>query len=74
MIYQYINDETGNIVEKFYTLNDELPSRFVEDGLEYHRYYAGESIHIPDSFRATKTTYNRPAYGKRSPGFGKRFY
>lgn len=73
MIYEYIDDQTGNKIEREFSMKDDIPSKVEEDGTVYHRYYGSSFIEIPDNFRAMKDR-NRPAYGKRSPGEGKRFY
>lgn len=73
MIYEYINEETKDIIEREYSIKDDIPSHIRDNGKMYHRYYGDSSIHIPMNFRATEA-HNRPAYGKRSSGEGKRFY
>ena len=73
MIYEYINEETKEVIEREYSMKDNIPSVIRENGRMYHRYWGGYTIQIPDNFNALKD-YNRPAYGKRSSGQGKHFY
>lgn len=73
MIYEYINEERDEIIEREFSIKEDIPSIVYENDRPYHRYFGDSSIHIPMNFRATET-HNRPAYGKRSSGEGKRFY
>lgn len=54
-------------------MKENIPSHIRDNGRIYHRFYGDSSIHIPMNFRALNDR-NRPAYGKRSSGEGKRFY
>lgn len=73
MVYEYINEETKEKIEREFSIKEDIPSHIEENGKKYHRFWGDYTIQIPDSFNALKS-YNRPKYGKRSPGEGKRFY
>ena len=61
----------GDQVE--FSIKEDIPSYIEENGKKYHRFWGDYTIQIPDNFNALKS-YNRPKYGKRSSGEGKRFY
>ena len=50
MVYDFINDETGEVIQRSFAITDDLPKKIVEDGVEYRRDYGAKripAIHIP---------------------------
>lgn len=66
MVYQYINKDSGEIIEREYSMRGEIPNEIVFEGQMYHRYFGGQAIHIPDHMKAQGgVTEKRFDYGKK---------
>lgn len=53
-MYEY-RAETGEVIERFYRMNDERPETFVEDGVEYRRVYS--AVQVDDGRRKGQYPY-----------------
>jgi len=66
--YDYINDETGEIITKYFPMYEEHPTEIVEEGKVYRRVFtAGVSVHIPfqwgqDSYKFDKRPRKKRKY------------
>ena len=70
MIYEFINDKSGKIIERDFSMHD-VPKEVVEDGITYRRHWVfSKSVIIPEHFvkNEPKFKYNK------SPSKRKHFY
>lgn len=72
MLYEYINEDTGEIIEEEYSMTGSIPAKVKRNGKVYRRKFSTDSVsfHIPDDFA---TTDNKIDYGS-SPSGKKRYY
>lgn len=68
MIYEYYCEETKEILEKEYSMKDDIPSKIEEKGKTYYRLW-GSTIHIPYQWGEGPSF----DYGK-SPSGKKKFF
>ena len=47
MIYEYRCDKNGEVIEKNFPMNGEIPVEIVEGKKVYKRIFGNQSIHIP---------------------------
>lgn len=47
MIYEYKHEKSGEVIEKEFSIHDEIPMIVKEGGKEYRRIFGNQSIHIP---------------------------
>ena len=70
MVYEYINDDTREIIEKEFSMKEEIPQTIKMNDRMYYRNYNSSAIHIPFGWGDTR---NRPKYGQ-SPSGKKHFW
>lgn len=68
MIYEYVCEETKEVIEKELSMHDDIPSKIEHEGKTYYRSWTS-TIHIPYQW-GQETNFN---YGK-SPSGKKRFF
>ncbi len=39
MVYDFINDESGKVIQRETSITSEIPQKIIEDGIEYRRDY-----------------------------------
>lgn len=59
MIYEYKNEDTGEIVEEDFPMNEEIPVTIYKDGKEYRRVF-NASTHIPEGWGENKLDFSKP--------------
>lgn len=70
MVYDYIDDETGTIVQRALPITADIPKKIIVDGVEYRRDYgAGRkaAIIVPYKWGSTENPirFNRGPSGKK---------
>lgn len=70
MIYEYIHDETGEVIEEDYPMTEEIPITIFKDGKEYRRVFSSVATHIPEDWGSTD---NKLDFTK-SPSGRKHYY
>jgi len=73
MIYEYINDETEEVVEADFPMSGDIPKSITREGKKYRRVWAlgHGTLLIPDSFKDDDPFKNK--YGE-SPSGRKHYY
>lgn len=71
MIYEYINDETKEVVEAEYPMDGDIPKIITRNGKKYRRNYSKKfpGVIIPGAF-----THEDPFNYDQSPSGKKHFY
>jgi len=69
-IYEYKNEKTGELIDRMFSMEEEIPEVIVEEGEVYNRVFGNASFHIPFQW---STTNNRPKYNQ-SPSGKKRIW
>lgn len=65
MKYEYINDDSGEIIERDFPMTGEIPQKVEHEGKEYRRNYRAGFV-IPEHMKATGgITTNRFNYEKK---------
>lgn len=47
MIYEYIHDKSGDMIQREFSMKDDIPKEIVVGKKVYRRFYGNTSIHIP---------------------------
>lgn len=68
MIYEYLNEELNEVIEREFPMSGEIPDFIEESGKRYDRIFSS-AVHIPVHF-----TQNRPFKYDKSPSGKKHFY
>jgi hypothetical protein len=67
--YDYKCEETGDVVEKEYSMKDDIPKEIEIDGKKYIKQFPLAAIAIPEHMKATngvnkKLNFDKPITGK----------
>lgn len=66
MIYEYICEETKEVIEKEFPMSGEIPKELEENGKIFHRAFLNTSIHIPFQWgQESPIKYNKSPSGKK---------
>ena len=65
MFYQYKNEETEEVIEKEFSMKDDIPSKIEENGKVFYRVWT-TSFHIPYQWgQETNFNFNKSPSGKK---------
>jgi len=68
MVYEYINDETGETIERDFPMSGDIPKFVEENGKTFRRDYGTKiAIHIPLHWSSTENPirFNKSPSGKK---------